>query len=235
MRVMAFDEHANTYDSWFFDNMAILESEVALVAHALQDTGRTLSVGCGSGLFEMLMKRDYGIVVAEGIEPSEGMADIARKRGMNVRIGTAEDTDFGEGEFDTVLFNGSPGYITDLDKAMCSAFKALKPGGHVVVVDVPKEGSYALLYNLAGQLGTWNHPLLQGVKPSHPYPIEFVVGANWRTTQEKVACLKRVGFTNFTYAQTLTRHPCFANTQKEEPVAGYDRGDYVAIRAQKPY
>ena len=109
----------------------------------------------------------------------------------------------------------------------------LKPGGSIVVLDVPKESSYALLYNLAKVLNTWNDPLLQGVIPESPYPIEFVAAANWRTTQEKTDLLKETGFKNFKYAQTLTRHPLYSNREKEAPVDGYDRGDYVAICGKK--
>jgi hypothetical protein len=45
--------------------------------------------------------------------------------------------------------------------------------------------------------------------------------------------LNNSGFTNFTYAQTLTKHPAYSDMEVEEPVAGYDRGDYVAIQAEK--
>jgi hypothetical protein len=34
------------------------------------------------------------------------MAEIARKRGMDVIVGTGEVTDYGIEQFDTVLFNG---------------------------------------------------------------------------------------------------------------------------------
>jgi hypothetical protein len=33
--------------------------------------------------------------------------------------------------------------------------------------------------------------------------------------------------------QTLTRHPLHSNDAVEEPSPGFDRGDYVAIRAQE--
>lgn len=36
------------------------------------------------------------------------MAEIARKRGMKVTISTAEEADFGCGDYDTILFNGTP-------------------------------------------------------------------------------------------------------------------------------
>jgi SAM-dependent methyltransferase len=234
MTTDAFDEHAAEYDAWFLQNRIVLANEVALIARMLRQAGRVLSVGCGSGLFEMLLRRDHGIAVDFGIEPSEPMAAIARKRGMQVRIGTAETADYGDGEYDTILFNGTPSYIGDLDAAFRRAHRALRQGGAVVVADVPKESSYALLYMLGAQLGGWSHTLLEGVKPSAVYPMEFARVARWRTTREKVELLETAGFARLTYAQTLTHHPLYSNEVREDPVEGHTRGDYVAIRAEKP-
>ena len=149
-----FDEYASKYDAWFLDNRNVLYSEVDLVASMLEGAGRVLSVGCGSGLFEKIMREERGIDVRDGIEPSLGMAEIARKRGMNVTIATAEEADFGDGVYDTILFNGSPSYIDDLEGVVAKVFKALRPGGRIVLVDVPKESGYGTMYNLAKALGT---------------------------------------------------------------------------------
>lgn len=165
-----FDEYASAYDKWFIDNANVLTSEVALVAATLQDAPQPiLSVGCGSGLFEDIMRREYGIDIRDGVEPSVGMADIARKRGMDVTIATGEEYDYPTGKYGTVIFNGSPSYITDLAGIVCKVYDALPRGGRIILVDVPKESTYGIMYNLAKALGTWNHPLLEGVYP--PIPI----------------------------------------------------------------
>lgn len=228
-----FDKYAGEYDSWFFDNINLLTSEVNLVAHFLKDAGKVFSVGCGSGLFETILERDFNIEIKTGIEPSEGMAEIARKRGMDVEVTTAEDADFGVELYDTILFNGTPSYITDLESVVHKAFASLKKGGKVVMIDVPKECTYGVLYNLAMVLDTWDHPLLEGIKPKDPYPIEFVKLANWRTTSEKIDLLEKAGFVNFEFAQTLTKYPKYSNEVIEQPIAGYDSGSYVAICAVK--
>lgn len=229
----SFDEHAGAYDSWFFDNTNLLNSEVNLVAHFLKDAGKVFSVGCGSGLFESILAKNFAIEIETGIEPSKGMAAIARKRGMNVEVITAEDANFGIEVYDTVLFNGTPSYITDLKAVVEKAYASLKKGGKIVMIDVPKESSYAIMYNLAKALDTWDHPLLEGVYPRDPYPIELVRIANWRTSQEKIDLLEDAGFTDFKFAQTLTKHPKYSNAAIEQPIEGYDCGDYVAICAIK--
>ena len=229
-----FDEYASAYDAWFLENRNVLYSEVNLVASTLRDAGRILSVGCGSGLFEKILREEYDIRITDGIEPSTGMADIARKRGLEVTVATAEEADFGRERYDTLLFNGTPSYIGDLAGVVRKAYDALPEGGRIVLIDVPKESSYGIMYNLAKALGTWNHPLLEGVYPPNPYPIEFVDVAVWRTTAEKAALLEAAGFGELNFAQTLTRHPLCSNEAEEQPVEGYDRGDYVAVVARKP-
>jgi SAM-dependent methyltransferase len=232
-RNLSFDQYAGKYDAWFMENENLLSSEVALVAYFMKNPGRALSVGCGSGLFEYFLKKDCGIDIREGLEPSSAMAEIAKKRGMDVMIGRIEESDLGVESYDTLLFNGTPSYINDLETAFEKAYYALKKGGRLVVVDVPKEGSFALLYNLAKTTGTWEDDVFRGVKPSSVYPIEFVKEANWRTTSEKVELMAKAGFTNYRYAQTLTKHPLYANNEFEEPQVGYEKGDYVAICANK--
>lgn len=228
-----FDEYASQYDAWFLENRNVLYSEVNLVASVLKDAGRILSVGCGSGLFEKILREERDIDIRDGIEPSPAMAEIARKRGVSVTIATAEEADFGCGDYDTILFNGTPSYIDGLAGVLVKAYEALKPGGRIVLIDVPKESSYGILYNLAKALGTWNHPLLEGCYPPNPYPIEFVEVARWRTTAEKIELLEAAGFKDLTFAQTLTSHPLYSDNIEEQPVDGYDRGDYVAIKAVK--
>lgn len=228
-----FDQYAAEYDAWFLENPNVLESEARLVASTLKDAGRILSVGCGSGLFENIMRDEFGIVITDGVEPSAPMAEIARKRGLTVTEATAEEFDYPEGKYDTILFNGCPSYITDLRTVIGKVYKALPKGGRIVLVDVPKESTYGILYNLAKAVGTWNHPLLEGTFPPNPYPIELVKVASWRTTAEKINLLTEAGFTNQAYAQTLTTHPLYSDLRSEDPVEGYDKGDYVAITAWK--
>lgn len=228
-----FDQYASLYDAWFLENTNVLMSELRLVAKTLEGSERILSVGCGSGLFEKLLKDEYGIEVKDGIEPSSEMAAIAEKRGMNVAVTNAENADFGKEKYDTILFNGCPSYIDDLESVLSNAYKALPEGGRVILIDVPKESSYGILYNLAMTLGSWEHPLLEGCFPRNPYPIELVKTARWRTTASKVRMLEEAGFRDMEYAQTLTTHPLVSNQEAEEPQEGCGKGDYVAVTAWK--
>ena len=184
MGYQAFDQYASEYDAWFMENTNVLETELRLVASCLKDSGKILSIGCGSALFEKLLADRY---------------------------------------------NGCPCYMQDLGLALRKAHCALREGGKVVVIDVPKESPYGLIYNLALAVGTWDHPLLEGCKPKDPYPIELVKQASWRTTKEKSDIMAANGFGKLEYSQTLTLDPHYSYTTVEDPIEGYDRGSYVAI------
>lgn len=64
--------------------------------------------------------------------------------------------------------------------------------------------------------------------------MELVKEANWRTTAEKTALMLEAGFINLESFQTLTTHPLTSDIQTEEPTAGSDKGDYVAVTGYKP-
>ena len=228
-----FDEHAHKYDGWFVNNHNVLESEVLLVKQLVDPPGEALSVGCGSGLFEARLREDHGVVIGRGVEPSEGMARIARDRGLDVTIAPAEALPFDEGQFDTVLMNGITAYVDTLSRAVAQARRVLRPGGRIVMCDVPATSGYGLLYRLAAEVGGWDDPHLRRVAPAVPYPVAFVAQARWRTTGELMDLLREQGFQGFELAQTLTVHPRFSNDAVEPPVAGHRRGGYVGIRARR--
>ena len=62
----SFNEYASKYDAWFMENTNVLYSEAKLVAHFLKDSKDVFSVGCGSGLFEMILGKDFGISIKTG-------------------------------------------------------------------------------------------------------------------------------------------------------------------------
>jgi len=86
----AFDQYSEKYDEWFMKNGKDFLSEALLVENMLEnEKGRILSVGCGSGLFEKVL-RDKEIVIEDCIELSK-MGRIAEKKGLKVKIGYAEN------------------------------------------------------------------------------------------------------------------------------------------------
>ena len=123
-----FDGYADKYDQWFLTNNRVFESELKLLHACLNPLkkDKILSVGCGSGLFESALKREYDIIVEYGLEPSTDMAKIAEKRGVKVEIGDAETILLKAEEYDVIYLNGCSTYIADLSSAYRNCYNALK-------------------------------------------------------------------------------------------------------------
>lgn len=227
-----FDGYAAKYDEWFMKNENLFISELRLFQKVLGDiTGkRLLSVGCGSGLFESYI--DCSNV--EGIEPSEDMGQIAVKRGVNViKFGLIEDVDLPENEYDIIYFNGSSSYMEDLVPVYEKSLKALKAGGKLILLDVPKESAFGFMYLLGKSLNTYDHEYLEGAMPELPYPLALASSGVWHTTEEKINVLKDLGVSKFNFYQTLVKNPLYTNEEPEEVIEGYKSGGYVAIIAEK--
>ena len=144
------------------------------------------------------------------------MAAIAEKRGLNVIVGIIEDAKLEEDHYDCIYLNGSSTYIEDLESAYKTVYKALKPGGHIVVIDVPKESPFGILYQFASHSKTFDLPNFEGILPKSPYPIELITSTVMTTTPEKRDILENIGFKDFKYYQTLTTDPAYSD-------------DYVAV------
>ncbi len=227
-----FDGYAAQYDEWFMKNEHLFTSELRLFHKVLGDISgkRLLSVGCGSGLFESYI--DCSGV--EGIEPSEDMGKIAEKRGVNViQYGVIEDADLPEGTYDIIYFNGSSSYIEDLKPVYEKCLRAIKPGGKLILLDVPKESAFGFMYLLGKSLGTYDHEYLKDAMPQLPYPLALASSGVWHTTESKIQVLKELGIKTFTFYQTLIKNPLYTNEEPEEVSEGYKSGGYVAIIAQK--
>lgn len=227
-----FDGYAAKYDEWFMKNDNLFESELRLFKKVLGDISgkKILSVGCGSGLFESYIDSSN----IEGIEPSEDMGQIAIKRGVNViKFGLIEDVELPDNEYDIIYFNGSSSYMEDLSPVYGKCKKALKEGGKLILLDVPKESAFGFMYLLGKSLNTYDHEYLEGAMPELPYPLALASSGVWHSTEEKIEVLKNLGFENFTYYQTLVKNPLYTNEEPEEVIEGYKSGGYVAIIAEK--
>ena len=226
-----FDGYAAQYDEWFMKNDNLFASELKLFQKALGNIEgkRLLSVGCGSGLFESYID----CTNLEGIEPSEDMGKIAQKRGIKViSYSTIEDVDLADNTYDIIYFNGSSSYIADLEPVYGKCKRALKDGGKLILLDVPKESAFGFMYLLGKSLNTYDHEYLRGAMPELPYPLALAASGIWHTTEEKIDILEDLGFANLSYYQTLIKNPLYTNEEPEEVSEGYKSGGYVAIVAE---
>jgi len=223
LKPSAFEEAAEDFDAWFDKNRIIFESELLAEQHFLRNPENAVSIGVGSGLFASKLGIKYGV------EPAKKMAELARKRGIEVKIGSAEDIPFPNERFDTVLLSTVLSYVKNPQKAVHEAYRILRPGGHVVASFLTREGSYAMMYDLAYLRGQHDY----SISPEHPYPVKFMRGAHWNSTEEITGLLQEAGFIDLKYMQTLTTHPRYSDKEIESPVEGYTRGDFVVVQGRK--
>jgi SAM-dependent methyltransferase len=82
-------------DSWFGPD----------VLACAQVRGRVLDIGCGAGRHALAIARSGHQVV--GLEPSADAVAVARRRGVDARLGSLPDPPAGLGTFDTFLLLGA--------------------------------------------------------------------------------------------------------------------------------
>ena len=223
LKISIFEESAEDFDKWFSKNKIVFESEFLAEKHFLSNSKNSVSIGVGSGLFASRLGIEYGV------EPSKEMVKLAKKRGIKVKIGTAEKVPFEGENFDTVLLSTILSYVDDPQKAVCEAYRILKHNGKVVVSFLAREGSYAMMYDLAYLRGKHDPE----TAPKYPYPVKFIKDTHWHSTKEVSNLLKKAGFVDLKYVQTFTKHPKYTNDKIEEPIEGYQKGDYIVIQGRK--
>lgn len=92
---------------------------------------RVLELGCGTGL--ILARVAEVADTAVGIDLSEGMAQHARERGLDVQIGSVCDLPFEDDEFDVTCSFKVLAHVPDIDAALREAARVTRPGGHLLL------------------------------------------------------------------------------------------------------
>jgi 2-polyprenyl-3-methyl-5-hydroxy-6-metoxy-1,4-benzoquinol methylase len=104
-----------------------------------------LDVGCGSGSFTRTLAEKLGgwrsIV---GIDPDKDSIDEARRltddRRIRYRVLAAGDDSFGAGRFDLVTISNAIHHLDDPGSVFGALRRAARPGGHLVVAELVREG-----------------------------------------------------------------------------------------------
>lgn len=139
MSATHFDAIAEAYDDTIRPHVAghYLDKRAAFVRDHCP-LGRVLDVGCGTGtLAARLSELGYDVV---GVDPSEGMMDVMRRRAPSVEAvpGSGADLPFGDGEFDVALSVATMHHIAEpaaVRSTLSEMVRAVRPGGLVVVWD----------------------------------------------------------------------------------------------------
>ncbi|MBD3348981.1 MAG: methyltransferase domain-containing protein [Candidatus Eisenbacteria bacterium] len=204
----AFNERAAEYDAWFEENAAAYESELRAVRSLMPVSRRPVEVGVGTGRFAVPLG------IGKGVEPSAAMAELARRRGVEVVPGVAEDLPFEDGSFDLVLIATTVCFIDDLRKALAEAYRVLEDGGFLIVAMLDRETELGRAYD--------------SEKERSPYYSH----ARFRSSAEIIAALSEAGFGEPVSVQTVSSPPARMR-QPEDPAPGTGTGLFAVLRARK--
>src|SRR5581483_2775999 len=174
--------YANYFESMsinrktFRDRLNKIESKTG-------NKGKLLDVGCALGDFLEEAKR-LGWKSAEGIEVSDYGYNHCIKKGLKVRKGTLETSNYKSNSFDVVTYQDVIEHITNPVEELRKVNKILKPGGIIYLV-TPDIG------------GVWSKIL--GPLWYHYKPGEHVVYFSQKTIS---LALKKAGFIDIKSSRT---------------------------------
>lgn len=145
-----FETHADDYDQWFETELGaqLFELELEALKQVVpSEPSNWLEVGVGPGRFA----RDLGVKM--GIDPSQQMAELARSRGIDVRITTAENLPFEQSSLDGVLMILTLCLVNDPVQVLRECRRVLKPGGTLVIAIIPKDSRWGIFHTRRGAQG----------------------------------------------------------------------------------
>ena len=203
-----FEKFTERYEAWFEKHKYAYLSELEAVRKLLPKEGKGAEVGVGTGRFAAPL----GIKL--GVEPSKAMAEIARRRGIEVIEGVAESLPFLDESLDYLLMVTTICFVDDPEKALREAYRVLKPGGALIIGFVDR-----------------NSPIGWEYEQNKEKSV-FYREARFFSTEELLELLKKVGFKKFEIVQTLFHR--LDEIKEVEPVKpGYGEGSFVVIKAVK--
>jgi len=201
-----FDIYTDEYEKWFEENKTTFQSELLAIRQVMPTWGKCIEIGIGSGIFAEQLGIKFGI------DPSDSMLELARKRNLNVVKGFAENLPYPDESFDYAAFITSICFIKNPDKAIVETHRILKTGGEIIVAFIDKNS----------RLG---HTLIKEKEGSKFYSI-----ASFYSVPEVIAMIEKNRFKIFDIVQTLT----VINASKvEQPMEGFGNGSFVVISALK--
>jgi ubiquinone/menaquinone biosynthesis C-methylase UbiE len=132
-----YEKEAPKYDRsmGFFERFILGDARVWACERA---RGNVLELAVGTGLNLPHYPHDVRLT---GIEFSPAMLDLAKRRAADLgrdadlRLGDAEQLDFADGSFDTVICTYGLCTIPDARQAVREAARVLKPGGRLVLAE----------------------------------------------------------------------------------------------------
>lgn len=140
-----FDETASDYDR--IERVLAMGTGPRYRRMALQRAGlapgdKVVDVGIGTGLLAREACAQIGAAGSlVGIDPSPGMLERVALRGVQLRVGRAEQLPCADGEADFLSLGYAFRHVSDVGKAFAEFHRALRPGGKLLVLEISRPES----------------------------------------------------------------------------------------------
>jgi len=201
-----FDIYTDEYEKWFEENKTTFQSELLAIRQVMPVGKKGIEIGIGSGIFAEQLCINFGI------DPSDSMLDLARKRKLNVVKGFAENLPYPDESFDFAVSINSICFIEYPEKAINEAHRILKADGKIIIAFIDRESK--LGQNLIKEKGN----------------SKFYSVASFYSVPELITMIEKNGFKVSEIVQTLTD----INSHKvEQPLNGSGKGSFVVVNARK--
>jgi len=207
-KIEPFQRHKVKYEEWFEKNVFAYKSELQAVRYLLPKRKKGVEIGVGTGRFAVPL----GIRV--GIEPSKVMREVAQEKGISVIDGVAEALPFEDCLFDFALMVTTVCFVDDIEASFKEAFRVIKPNGFFINGFVDRNSSLGKFYQ------------------QHKERNVFYKIATFYSVDEIISYLKKAGFRNLTFTQTIF-HTLEEIKEVETIKEGYGEGSFVAVSGMK--
>jgi len=205
-----FNTHTAAYEAWYNKYPKVYLSEFEAIKEQFQklpENIKGVEIGLGTGRFSQLLG------IKEGVEPSEEMAALAAKKGIEVIQGTAENIPYKDLSFDFVLFV-TICHLSNFKEALTQSHRILKPKGSILIGFIDKDQTIGKAYEAKRKDSVF-------FKNAIFYSVSLVT-----------RMLREAGFKNLEFNQTLFGELDEIN-QVQLPKNGFGEGSFVVVKADK--
>ncbi len=206
--ITAFDRNALEYDRWFDEHRQVYHAELLTLQGFVPDGGLGMEVGAGTGRFAIPL----GLRI--GVEPAQGMAQIAAARGLAVCRALGEYLPFRDDQFDFALMVTVDCFLISRAPVLLEISRALKTRGRMIVGFIDRETPLGQFYE------------------SGKDQSKFYESAHFYSAPEIAAFMENAGFREIEFRQTILGIP------SDDPTVydirpGYGQGAFAVLKAIK--